>query len=50
LIGYHGYCYRLMRQFASGRNTHSSKWYRIFNEAPSLLLIAIVVLAVVRPF
>jgi putative membrane protein len=50
LVGYHGYCYRLMRQFAGGRNTHSSKWYRGFNEVPSLLLIAIVVLAVVRPF
>ncbi len=49
LVAYHSYCYRLMRQFAGARNTHSSKWYRAFNEVPSLLLIAIVVLAVVRP-
>jgi len=50
VIGYHWYCRKLMRAFAEGRNTHSSKWYRGFNEIPSLLLIAIVLLAVVKPF
>lgn len=50
LVGYHLWCYRLMRTFRSGRNRHSQRWYRAFNEAPSLLLIAIVVLAVVKPF
>ena len=49
LIGYHGYCYRLNRAFAEGRNVHTGKWYRVFNEIPSLLLIGIVVLAVVKP-
>jgi putative membrane protein len=49
LIAYHGFCYRLMRDFAEDRNTHGAKWYRGFNEIPSLLLIAIVVLAVVKP-
>ena len=49
LIGYHGYCYRLSRAFAEGRNVHTGKWYRVFNEIPSLLLIGIVVLAVVKP-
>jgi putative membrane protein len=50
VIGYHFFCYRLMRDFAQDRNTHSAKWYRGFNEIPSLLLIAIVLLAVVKPF
>jgi protoporphyrinogen IX oxidase len=50
LIGYHGFCYKLMRDFAENRNTHSAKWYRGFNEIPSLLLIAIVLLAVLKPF
>ena len=50
LIAYHQYCRVLMRAFAAGRNTHSHKWYRLFNEAPALLLIAIVVLAIVKPF
>lgn len=49
LIAYHGFCYRLMRDFAQGRNAHSARWYRVFNEVPSLLLIAIVVLAVAKP-
>lgn len=50
LIVYHGYCYRIMQRFAAGHNLHSSKWYRVFNEAPSLLLVGIVLLAVAKPF
>jgi putative membrane protein len=50
LIAYHGFCYRLMRDFAENRNTRSARWFRGFNEVPSLLLIAIVVLAVAKPF
>jgi protoporphyrinogen IX oxidase len=46
---YHWFCYRFMQDFAKGRNTHTSKWYRGFNEVPSLLLIAIVLLAVLKP-
>jgi len=49
LIAYHGFCYRLMRDFAENRNTRSARWYRAFNEVPSLLLVAIVVLAVAKP-
>lgn len=50
LIAYHLWCVRLVRAFAAARNTHSPRWYRWFNEAPALLLIAIVILAVVKPF
>jgi putative membrane protein len=50
VIAYHFSCYKLMRDFAENRNSHSSRWYRGFNEVPSLLLIAIVILAVVKPF
>jgi len=50
LVGYHVWCRQLVRVFAEDRNTHSQRWYRWFNEAPSLLLIAIVILAVVKPF
>lgn len=49
LIVYHLYCYKFTRDFARNRNVHSSKWYRGFNELPSLLLIGIVILAVVKP-
>lgn len=50
LIGYHGWTWMLMRDFAIGRNAHSARWYRWFNEFPSLALIGIVLLAVARPF
>jgi putative membrane protein len=50
LIAYHVWCYRLMNDLRAGRNRHSPRWYRVFNEAPALLLIAIVILAVVKPF
>jgi putative membrane protein len=50
LIAYHLWCYALMLQLRARTNRHSGRWYRWFNEIPSLLLIAIVVLAVVKPF
>ncbi len=50
LIGYHAWIGRLLREFAAGRNAHSARWYRWFNEVPGLLLIGIVLLAVARPF
>ena len=49
LIGYHAWCYRLMSDLRAGRK-RSSTWYRVFNEVPSVLLIAIVILVVVKPF
>jgi len=50
LIGYHGACFALLQQFAADGNTRSERWYRVFNEAPALLLIGIVILVVVKPF
>lgn len=49
LIAYHAWCYRLMQALGAGRNRHSQRWYRWFNEVPGVLLIAIVILAVVKP-
>ncbi len=50
LLGYHHYCGRLIRAFALEENPHSEKFYRLFNELPAVLLIAIVILVVVKPF
>ena len=50
LIAYHGACFALVQQFAADRNSRSERWYRVFNELPALLLIAIVILAAVKPF
>lgn len=49
LVAYHAWTWKLVRDFAAGRNAHSERWYRWFNEVPSLLLIGIVLLAVLRP-
>lgn len=50
VIGYHHACGSLLKKFEMGKNTRSHTWYRWFNEVPVLLLLAIVVLVVVKPF
>ena len=50
LVAYHYWCLRHVRAFAAGCNAHSSKWFRLFNELPSVLLVAIVLLAILQPF
>ncbi|HTT47981.1 MAG TPA: protoporphyrinogen oxidase HemJ [Pseudolabrys sp.] len=46
----HGMLARWVKAFAADRNPHSAKFYRIVNEIPTVLMIAIVVLATVKPF
>ncbi len=46
----HGLFSRWARDFAADRNTHSAKFFRIANEIPTLILIAVVLLATVKPF
>jgi putative membrane protein len=50
LVAYHVWCWRLVRVFANDANTRSHVWYRWFNEVPVLFLIAIVLLAILKPF
>jgi putative membrane protein len=50
LLAYHYACYRLMLTFRNDANTREHRWYRWFNEVPSLVLIVVVILAVVKPF
>jgi putative membrane protein len=50
LTGYHHALGRWRKDFAADRNTHPAKFYRIANEAPTLLLVGIVILVVVKPF
>jgi putative membrane protein len=49
LVDYHVRCGRIVSRFRDGSNRHSARWYRWFNEVPTLLLLVIVVLAVVKP-
>ncbi len=46
----HGMLSRWVRDFAADRNRHSQKFYRIINEIPTILMIGIVILVIVKPF
>lgn len=50
LIGYHHVCLAYLKKFERGENSKSHVFYRWFNEAPVLILIAVICLAVVKPF
>jgi len=50
LVAYHWYCGRLLADFSRDQNKHSHIWYRWFNEVPVLVLAAVVILVVVKPF
>lgn len=50
VLGYHGWCAVLYGKFGRNQNAHSHVWFRWFNEVPVLLLAAIVILVVVKPF
>jgi putative membrane protein len=50
LSAIHGLFARWVRDFAADRNQHTQKFYRIINEVPTLMMIAIVLLVVIKPF
>ena len=50
MSGMHGFLARCVKDFAADRNTREQKFYRIINEVPTALMIAIVILVVVKPF
>ncbi len=50
LVAYHFWCRKLLAQFTSGSSTKNHVWFRFFNEVPVLALVAICILAVLKPF
>ena len=50
LVIYHLYCGKLLKDFEHDRNRYSHVFYRWFNEFPVLILFAVIVLVVVKPF
>jgi len=50
MSGIHGLFSRWVKDFANDRNRRSQKFYRIINEVPTILMIGIVVLVIVKPF
>jgi putative membrane protein len=50
LSALHGFFARWARDFAADRNRHSQRFYRLVNELPTVIMIAMVILAVLKPF
>lgn len=50
VYAYYGYLFVLMKRFERDQNRHGHRFYRFLNEAPVLAFLAIIVLAVVKPF
>ncbi len=50
MTGLHGYLAKCRKLFAADQNRHSARFYRYLNEAPTLLMIGIVILVIVKPF
>jgi putative membrane protein len=50
MSGFHGAMSKWRREFMQDRNTRSQRFYRIANEVPTLFLVVIVIMVIVRPF
>ncbi len=50
MSGFHGYLARWRRYFFNDNNLHSEKFYRMINEVPTILMIIIVFLVILKPF
>jgi putative membrane protein len=50
LAGFHGFLSKCRKNFVAGSNKKSEKFYRIINEVPAVLMVAIVFLVVLKPF
>jgi len=50
MSGLHGLLSRWRRQFASDRNIHTTRFYKLINEVPTVMMIVIVIMVVAKPF
>lgn len=50
IMYFHHFLARRRKDFEQGKNKYSAKFYRIINEVPTVLMIAIVILVIVKPF
>lgn len=50
MTGFHHFCGATVKRFAANKNTRPARFYRMVNEVPTILLIGIVILVVVKPF
>jgi protoporphyrinogen IX oxidase len=49
LLAFHVWCWHFIKQFRDRKNTHTHRFYRMINEIPALILIAVVIAVVVKP-
>lgn len=50
LSAFHGFLAKWRKDFAVDKNRHSPKFYRLINEIPTILMVFIVILVIVKPF
>ena len=50
LLGYHGFCWKLLQDFQDNRNRYSHRWYRFFNEVPVVIMALALYLVIFKPF
>lgn len=50
LSGFHGWCGKQRRRFAADANRHSGRHYRLMNEVPTVLMVIIILMVIIRPF
>ena len=50
MTGFHGWCSKQRKVFASGSNQRTGRYFRLMNEVPTVLLLVIVISVIVRPF
>ncbi|MFS8369372.1 protoporphyrinogen oxidase HemJ [Acetobacter indonesiensis] len=50
MFAFHGFCSRWRKDFAKDQNRHTERYYRIANEIPTVLMMIIVIMVIVRPF
>ena len=50
LSGFHGHLSKLVKDFAADRNVRPARYFRLINEVPTVLMIGIVILVIVKPF
>ena len=50
LLAYHFYCGHLLKKFKMHQNQKSARWFRFFNEVPTLVLLLILIMVIAKPF
>ena len=50
MSGFHGMCARWRKDFEADRNVKTATYYRVMNEVPTVIMVIVVILVIVKPF